>query len=75
MSRGDYISVLSSRGDVECVLWKGNKCVPFLNTVAKPGTDTTVNRKAKDSSRQAIKCPKSVKLYNQYMGGVDIADA
>ena len=75
MSRGDYASVLSNSGDVECLIWKDNKCVPFLNTITKPGTEDSVNRKAKDGNRQAIKCPKSVKLYNQYMGGVDIADA
>ena len=33
---------------------------------------TTVTLKLGDGSRTTVRCPESVKLYNQYMGGVDL---
>ena len=68
MSRGDYASVLSNSGDVECLIWKDNKCVPFLNTIIKPGTEDSVNRKAKDGSRQAIKVSQVCKAVQPVYG-------
>ena len=62
-------------GEVECLVWKDNRCVPFVNTISTPGQEETVQRRAKDGSRQSVKCPTSVKLYNPFMGGVDISDA
>ena len=35
---------------------------------------TNVKRTAKDGSRLIIPCPDSIKLYNAYMGGVDLFD-
>ena len=40
-----------------------------------PEQEEMVLRRAKDGSRQSVKCPTSVKLYNRYMGGVDVSDA
>ena len=62
-------------GSVECIVRKDNKCVPFINTIAQPGTHTTVPRKAKDGRCQDVSCPLPMKLYNQYMTGVDLADS
>ena len=75
MSRGDSKSMVVQEGKVECLVWKDNRCVPFVNTISTPGQEETVQRRAKDGSRQSVKCPTSVKLYNQFMGGVDTSDA
>ena len=74
MSRGDSRTELVE-GQIECVVWKDNRCVPFINTISPPGQEETVLRRLKDGSRQSVKCPTTVKLYNQFMGGVDMADA
>ncbi|XP_047112433.1 piggyBac transposable element-derived protein 4-like [Schistocerca piceifrons] len=34
----------------------------------------TVNRKAKDGSKLVVECLVALKTYNEYMGGVDLAD-
>ena len=75
MSRGDSKSILVQGGEVECIVWKDNRCVPFVNTISTPGQEETVQRRVKDGSRQSVKCPTSVKLYNQFMGRVDVSDA
>ena len=67
LKHGDEISEMVD-GTVECIVWKDNRCVPFLNTIAKPGTHTTIFRKEKDVQRQEVSCPLPVKLYNQFMG-------
>ena len=64
MSCGDNMSSTIEGGRVECLVWRDNRCVPFINTICPPGQGETVQRRAKDS----------VKLYNQFMGGVDMAD-
>ena len=74
LKRGDHISTVVD-GTVECIVWKDNRCVPFINTISRPGTHTTVPRKEKDGRRQDVSCPLPVKLYNQHMGGVDLADS
>lgn len=38
------------------------------------GDSTSVSRKQKDSSIKDLPCPEAVKLYNQFMNGVDHAD-
>ena len=75
MSRGDNMSSTVEGGRVECLVWKDNRCVPFINTICPPGQGETVQRRAKDGTRQPVNCPRLVKLYNQFMGGVDMADA
>ena len=73
LKRGDYRSEIVSPG-VQCFAWKDKKVVPFINTVCKPSSLTTVKRKKKDGSIIDVSCPQSVQLYNKYMGGVDMAD-
>ena len=46
-----------------------------LNITCRCSNKKRLQRRAKDGSRQSVKCPTSVKLYNQFMGGVDISDA
>lgn len=74
LKRGEHISTVIDNV-VECLVWKDNKCVPFINTISLPGTHTQVSRKGKDGQRQDVSCPQTVKLYNQHMGGVDLADS
>jgi hypothetical protein len=74
LKRGESISAMVD-SKVECFVWKDNRCVPFINTVGQPGASTTVPRKEKDGNRRDVSCPEPVKLYNQYMGGVDLADS
>ena len=73
MKRGDSICSVVN-GTVECILWKDNRTVSFINTTAKPGISITVTRKEKNGTRTEVSCLQSVKLYNQHMGGVDLAD-
>ena len=56
-------------------MWKDNKVVSLINTTTPPNLMATVRRQNKDSSRTSIPCPQSVRDYNTYMGGVDLADA
>jgi hypothetical protein len=73
LKRGEYIC--TNQGNVECIVWKDNKCVPFVNTITQPGSEEEIMRRNKQGVRQPVKCHEAVKLYNMFMGGVDIADA
>ena len=46
----------------------------LLSTCCKPLGHDTVMRKGLDKKDQAMPCPPSLKLYTQYMGGVDRSD-
>ena len=74
LERGDHRSamVLDS---VQCQIWKDKKAVAFINTVCSSTAQTQVLRRNKDGSRVSVPWPESVKLYNSYMGGVDLFDA
>jgi hypothetical protein len=72
LERGQHKSQLV--GNVQCFVWKDRKNIDFLQTVCDPNTTTTVMRKNKDGTRTAVSCPLAVKLYNENMGGVDLAD-
>ena len=74
LQRGQHLSVIIDN-DVECLVWKDNKAVSMINTVTPPDSSATVNRKNKDGTRCQVPCPQSVKAYNKFMGGVDLADA
>jgi hypothetical protein len=75
LTRGEHCSKIVEDGKVECLVWKDTKAVILINTICNPTTTTTVKRKGKDGQTSRIPCPESVKLYNQHMGGVDLADA
>ena len=72
MRRGEHQSVL--KGGVQCLVWKDKKAVAISNTICDSSSITTVNCRNKDGSSSTVTCPKSVKMYNKYMGGVDLAD-
>ena len=50
------------------------KNVHFIQTISPVGVVDHVRRKNKDGTRTEVPCPEPVKLYNMYMGGVDLAD-
>ena len=75
MVRGEAKEVLSESGRVNCLVWKDNRCVSIIDTVTtSQSTTTTVTRRNKDGTRASVSCPEAVKLYNTFMGGVDLAD-
>ena len=61
-------------GKTECPAWMDKKPVHIINSISDPSSMTNVKRTAKDGSRLSIPCPESIKLYNAYMGGVDLFD-
>ena len=60
---------------VQCLVWKDRKVVPIINTISNPNNVSQVMRRNKDGTRSPVPCPDSVRLYNSYMGGVDLFDA
>ena len=73
-ARGEHRSVLIHDGKTECFMWMDNKSVVLINSITQPTTMATVKRTAKDRSRNTILCLQIIKLYNMYMGGVDLFD-
>ncbi len=49
------------------------KNIDYIQTIYLRGEAGTVMRKNKDGTRTAVSCPLAVKLYNEHMGGVDLA--
>ena len=45
-----------------------------MNTIYNPNEITKVKRKQKDGTSIDVSAPTAVKLYNDNMGGVDLAD-
>ena len=72
LRRGEFL--FRQSGNIVAVAWKDNKVVNIASTLASPDDTTTVNRTQKNGSRLAVPCPRSVALYNEYMGGVDRGD-
>ena len=55
-------------------IWQDRKPVHLLSTCCEPSGPDTVPRKGSEGKAQDIPCPPSLKLYTQYMGGVDRSD-
>ena len=72
MKRGEYH--FRQRDNLVAPFWKDNKLVTVLSTLSSPNDSVTVERRKKNGTRITINCPSSIKLYNQYMGGVDKGD-
>ena len=66
-------SVSRQNGNMHVTVWRDKKNITILNTNGD-GDSTSVSRKQKDSSIKELPCPEAVKLYNQFMNGVDHAD-
>ena len=53
---------------------EGQKPVAFVNTICDVRDFAAVRRKQSDGSIIVVECPSAVVLYNENMGGVDLAD-
>ena len=62
-------------GNVHCFDWRDKKNIDFIQTICPSSEQAQVMRKNKDGSRTAVACPLAVKLYNENMGGVDLANS
>ena len=74
MKRGQDIAKQVTAKKVQYFVWKVRKPVNFVNTLCNYDSIDVVSRKMKDGSCIDVACPLSVKLYNQNMGGVNLAD-
>ena len=72
LERGDY-RYLTSNG-VSIIKWMDKKEVFLASNYFDPAVEGEVTRRDKDGRRKQISCPVAVAYYNQYMGGVDLAD-
>ena len=72
LERGQHKSQLV--GSVHCIVWKDRRNIDFIQTICHPSKTGIVLRKNKDGTRTAVNCPLAAKLYNEHMGGVDLAD-
>ena len=70
-NRGDYL--YSQCGNLLVSLWQDTKTVSCLSTNQSPA-EVSVCRRQKDGTRIEIPCPEAIKVYNEYMGGVDKND-
>lgn len=58
------------------ITWIDNKVVSLCSSYVGKEPMATVNRFVrKDKTRIDIPCPKSISIYNKYMGGVDLLDS
>ena len=64
----------SHQKNVQCFVWKDRKPVNFVNTICDYSSIGMVSRKLGDGSSIDVACPTAIKLYNQNMGGVDLAN-
>lgn len=72
MKRGDADCRVSNMG-LTFFKWHDNKFVHLLSNFHGTAT-STVKRLQKDGRRIDVICPEIIRDYNQYMGGVDMAD-
>lgn len=72
LERGEY--KVRQCGNLTCTVWQDNKPVTVLATNADPTEEVSVPRKGEDGVRAPVPCPKATRLYNKFMGGVDLSD-
>ena len=74
LKRGEHIAKQIIDDKVHCFIWRDRKPVAFVDTICDATDTSVVTRKLSDGSHADFSCPSSVRLYNQNMGGVDLAD-
>ena len=55
-------------------VWRDKKLAYVLSTQSNPHSIVFCQRKQKDGTNITVPIPKSISMYNKYMGGVDHAD-
>ena len=73
LERGQHKSEMV--GDVHCFVWRDKNNIDFIQTICPSNEQAQVMCKNKDGSRTAVACPLAMKLHNENMGGVDLADS
>lgn len=63
-----------SKGAVSVYQWRDSKNVHVMSNYHDPQDEATVERKLPCGKKIRVTCPKAVKDYNQWMGGVDRFD-
>ncbi|KAK3108149.1 hypothetical protein FSP39_002030 [Pinctada imbricata] len=70
--QGDVIQM--QKGDMVATAWHDKRTVTLLSTNVDPTDTTEVQRKQKDGTIINVPCPRVLKIYTQFMNGVDRAD-
>lgn len=70
-NQGDH--VIKKKANLVVSVWRNKRKLTILSTNTNQGNEE-VQRKQKDGTLKNVTCPKSVKLYNSYMNGVDHVD-
>ena len=73
VSRGVAVSTILDN-KVHCFVWLDKKPVFFIDTQFGNYTYSTVRRTLPDGTSSNVMCPEAVEVYNENMGGVDLAD-
>ena len=55
-------------------LWQDKQAVRILSSCCEPQGADTVTRRRRNQNSTSLPCPPAVKMYSQYMGGVDRSD-
>ena len=74
LGRGEHLEKQVLGNKVHCFMWRDRKPVAFVDTICDSSETTAVARKLSDGSYSDFPCPVGVMLYNQNIGGVDLAD-
>lgn len=72
LNRGESEFLGNKYGTI-CARWQDTKEVLMLSNCHADGL-MTVKRRGKDGVRKEIACPEAIGFYNNFMGGVDLAD-
>lgn len=75
LNRGDCS--WRSHGNLVAMAWYDKRPVYLISTIHPPesvGAQTTVQRRSQAGPRKEIPCPPAQCAYQEYMGGVDLAD-
>ena len=72
INRGEHR--FSQSAELVAFVWKDNKPVTSLSTLSDPQATTIVHRRQRDGTSLGVSCPLAIKLYNEFMGGVDKGD-
>lgn len=70
-------SLFRKKGELIAATWKDKKPVHLISTVPVGNAMDTAKRKVKENGawvEKEFQCPAAIKLYNEFMGVVDLAD-
>ena len=73
--RGSTAFKCDANSGLTILKWHDNKCVQVCSNHSDPSAMSTIKRWDKVRKKHVnIKCPNTIKEYNESMGGVDLAD-